>query len=98
MEFRTRLRVKAKKDEFYAEAMSKVVDGLRGDTFVIAQEVGLDLLWDAGGEDLQAPIEPGFDLLIKAMKTSVFPLTTHEAKELFRQYTKPSGSLSRPCH
>ena len=25
----------------------------------------------------------------------VFPLTTHEAKKLFRQYCKPSGSLNR---
>ena len=41
-EFRTRLRVKGKKDDLYAEAMSEVVDGLRGDAFVIAQEVGLD--------------------------------------------------------
>ena len=35
------------------------------------------------------------DALIEAMRASVFPLTTHEAKELFRQYTKPSGALSR---
>ena len=33
--------------------------------------------------------------MVKAMKCAVFPLTTHEAKELFRQYCKPSGSLSR---
>ena len=34
-EFRTRLRVKGKSADHYAEAMSKVVDGLRGDAFVI---------------------------------------------------------------
>ena len=41
-EFRTRLRIKAAGDEprFYAEAMSKVVDGLRGEAFVVAKEIG----------------------------------------------------------
>ena len=73
--------------------MSKVIDGLRGDAFVIAQKVGLDRLWQSGDEENDIP--GGVDLLVKAMKTSVFPLTTHEAKELFRQYCKPRGSLSR---
>ena len=46
-EFRTRLRVKAagRDPERYADVMSKVVDGLRGDAFIIAKEVGLDRLW-----------------------------------------------------
>ena len=37
-EFRTRLRVKASGDdpEEYAKAMSKVVDGLRGDAFTLS--------------------------------------------------------------
>ena len=40
-EFRTRLRMQNKKDpEKYAEAISKVVEGLRGDAFVVAQTVG----------------------------------------------------------
>ena len=92
-EFRTRLRVKAAGDdpEKYAEAMSKVVDGLRGDAFIIAKEVGLDKLWEVG----DAFVDAGVDTLIKAIKESVFPLTTYEAKELFRQYCKPAGSLSR---
>ena len=94
-EFRTRLRVKAsgQEEERYAEAMSKVVDGLRGDAFIIAKEVGLDKIWDPGSALIG--IEPGVDVLITAIKLSVFPLTTYEAKELFRQYCKPSGSLSR---
>eukprot|EP00973_Karenia_brevis_P014210 1933003-Karenia_brevis.AAC.1 len=29
------------------------------------------------------------------MRETVFPYTTHEAKELFPQYCKASGSLSR---
>ena len=49
-EFRTRLRVKTggTDPERYADVMSKVVDGLRGDAFIIAKEVGLDRRWYAG--------------------------------------------------
>ena len=92
-EFRTRLRVKGSgtDPERYAEVMSKVVDGPRGDAFIIAKEVGLDNLWDAGDEYA----DPGVDVLINAIEAGVFPLTTYEATELFRQYCKPSGSLSR---
>ena len=109
-EFRTRPRVAGKKSEPYVEAIFKVVDGLRGDAFVVAQEVGLEQLWtketeaaeeSAAGEGEEVASEfivrstGGIDLLIHAMKRSVFPLTTHEAKELLRQYCKPAGSLSR---
>ena len=100
-EFRTRLRVKAAgdTDDKYAEAMSKVVDGLRGDAFIVAKEVGLNKIWDPGEytevDGLQVTHEAGVDVLINAIKLSVFPQTTYEAKELFRQYCKPSGSLSR---
>ena len=105
-EFRTRLRVKTAgtDPERYAEVMSKVVNGLRGDAFTIAKEVGLERLWqagqadsldDMGSEDTTVVAEAGVDVLIRAIRSSVFPLTTYEAKELFRQYCKPSGSLSR---
>jgi len=75
----------------YAEAMSKVVDGLRGEAFVVAKELGLEKIWQPGDEYTDA----GLDVLVKAIKAQVFPQTTFEAKELFRQFTKPSGSLSR---
>ena len=79
--------------------MSKVVDGLRGDAFFIAREVGLERLRFAGEavstEDLDAipddtsvTDQAGVDVLIDAIRHSVFPLTTYEAKELFRQYCK----------
>ena len=75
--------------------MSKIVDGRRGQAFTIAQEVGLERLW-CNGETRDGHLtDAGVDLLIDAMRAAVFPLTTHEAKELFRQYCKPSGSLSR---
>ena len=92
------MRTKGLKDDRYVEAASKVVDGLRGDAFVVAQEVGFENLWspqevaiDSGDDTAKAGIEK----LIEAMKASVFPLTNHEAKEMFRQYCKPTGSLSR---
>ena len=90
-EFRTLLRVKGKKGDGYLESASKVVDGLRADAFTVAREVGLDTLYKPGSDTEKS----GIVLLVEAMKAAVFPLTTHEAKELFRQYTKPSGSLSR---
>ena len=43
-EFRTRLRVWQKTKEAYAEAVNKVVEGLRGDAFIVAQQVGLKTL------------------------------------------------------
>ena len=103
-EFRTRLRAKAagREPDKYADAMSRVVDGLRGEAFTIAKEVGLDRLWQPGSfEDADEMIKPGVDILIDAIRSSVFPLTTYEAKELFRQYCNPNGCLSRqtvnPC-
>ena len=50
-EFRTRLKLHRSKDpDRYSEAMSKIVDGLRGDAFSIAQEVGLSNLRQQGSE------------------------------------------------
>ena len=65
--------------------MSKIVDCLRGDAFVVAQEVGLEALHE----------HDGVEKLTKAKKEMAFPLTEQEAKELFRQYTKPVGLLPR---
>ena len=91
-EFRTRLRVRAAGSdaEKYAEVISKVVDGLRGDAFIIAKEVGVERLWSSGGvPDSEqyyfygawTTTEPaGVDILIDAIRLRVFPLTTHEAK------------------
>ena len=146
-EFRTLLRVKAagRETEKYAEVMSRIIDGLRGEAFIAAKEVGLDRLWHPGGEAEQAESEdsdntefvagevagegegevagekgkgkfkgkdkgvapgetetdapprskPGVEILIEAIRKQVFPMTTYEAKELFRQYCRPNGPLSR---
>ena len=89
-EFRTRLRIAGKTGDQYVEAMSKVCDGLRGDTLVAAQEVGLDNLCEiVDGRPC------GIDTLVQHMRGMVFPLTEHESKELFRQHCRPGGPLSR---
>ena len=71
-EFRTRIRVAGKTGDQYIEAMSKVCDGLRGDAFVAAQEVGLDNLCEiVDGRPC------GIDTLIEHMRGMGFPLTEH---------------------
>ena len=40
-EFRTKLRMQGKSGNDYIDAASKVVEGLRGDAFITAQELGL---------------------------------------------------------
>ena len=70
-------------NEKYAEVMSRVIDGLRGDAFIVAKELTVEKLWDPGDEFQIS----GCGAFIKAIKENVFPQTTHEAKELFRQYT-----------
>ena len=48
-EFRTRLKLHRNKDpDRYSEAMSKIIDGLRGNAFIVAQGVGLENLWQQG--------------------------------------------------
>ena len=66
-EFRTRLRIAGKTGDQYIEAMSKVCDGLRGDAFVAAQEVGFDNLCGIVDGTLR-----GIDTLINHMRGMVF--------------------------
>ena len=93
-EFRTQLHVRGTRDEFFAEAVGRVVDGLRGDALVVAQVIGFDDIWNPGvidGERGVYAFLSGVETLAQAMKRAAFPLVTHEAKELFRQCCKPSG-------
>ena len=57
--------------------MSKVCDGLCGDAFVAAQQVGLDNLFDNYRWKIKR-----VDTLISHRRGMVFPLTEHESKEL----------------
>ena len=91
-EFRTRLRLTVRDPEFYPDAVSKVVEGLRGNAFTVAQEMGFEMLTKPIDYETRTG---GGDMLILKMKEMVFPLTTHEAKELFRQFTKHNGVLTR---
>jgi hypothetical protein len=76
--------------------MSKIVEGLRGDAFIIARTAGLDAAGlDALTTEGDEWSRPGVEVLTEAMKSSAFPLTTHEAKVMLRQYCKPTGALSR---
>ena len=89
-EFRTRPCIVGKFGDQYIEAMCKVCDGVRGDAFVAAQEVGFDNLCE-----INDGRPCGFDTLTNRMRGTVFPLTEHESKESFRQYCLPRGPLYR---
>ena len=47
------------------------------------------------GDASVAAQEVGFDTLLQHVRGMVFPLTEHEPEELFRQYCRPGGPLSR---
>ena len=103
-ELRTRLRMRDKRGKDYTEEVFKVVDGLQGDAFTTAQELGLEELWkgptDWGKEEdgefiPEKTFTSGIDKLIIAMRAMVLPHSTLEAKEMFRHYCATSGTLSR---
>ena len=66
--FRTRQRIAGETGDQYIEAMSKVCDGLRGDAFVAAQEVGIDNLCE-----IIDGRPSGINTLISHMREMVFP-------------------------
>ena len=61
------------------------IEGLRGDAFAIARDVGLDQLTAPGG----------LEHLITQIKAHVFPRAQAEAKELFRAGQRTGGPLAR---
>ena len=69
----------------YATLVHKVLEGLRGDAYLTAQDMGL--------EKLLTPT--GIDELISRIRAQVFPLRQQEARELFRVGQLPHGPLSR---
>ena len=64
------------------------MEGLRGDAFLMAKDLGLNALMDVGPPT-------GLELLVERIKEHVFPLRSHEARELFRLGQQASGPLSR---
>ena len=85
------MRVQGRTEQAYLTAMSHVIEGLRGDAFLVAQEIGKEKL-NTEGNSL---VESGLELLIREMNQSVFPRTQSEAKELFRSVVRIGGPLSR---
>ena len=65
--------------------LNKVIEGLRGDAFSIARDLGLEVLSKPGG----------LVKLVGEIKSHVFPRAREEAKELFRAGQKQGGPLSR---
>ena len=61
----------------------EVLEGLRGDAFLVARDLGLEKL-----------ISPGVDLLVDRIRAMVFPRASEEARELFRA-GQMIGVLSR---
>ena len=70
----------------YVELVTKVMEGLRRDAFLMAKDLGLNALMDAGPPT-------GLELLVE--RINVFPLRLHEARELFRLGQQANGPLSR---
>ena len=62
-----------------------MIEGLRGDAFSIARDLGLEVLSEPGG----------LVKLVGEIKSHVFPRAREEAKELFRAGQKQGGPLSR---
>ena len=71
------------KDRYHL--VNKVMEGLRGDAFLVARDMGFDALQKPGG----------LRLLVAKIKASVFPRASEEAKELFRLGQVRQGVLSR---
>ena len=71
----------------YVELVTEVMEGLRGDAFLMAKDLGLSALMDVGPPT-------GLDLLVERIKEHVFPLRSHEARELFGLGQQASGILS----
>ena len=66
-----------------SELVHRVLEGFRGDAFMIARDLGLDKLTQ----------ENGIRDLMDAIK--VFPKASEEAKKLFRVGQRTNGPLSR---
>ena len=71
--------------------VTKVVEGLRGDAFLIARDLGLETLTREGG----------FEYLVERIKSHVFHRAEEEAKELLGQAKRQVGSYpdspKNPC-
>ena len=75
----------AKRRQDLATLVNKIVEGLRGDAFLVARDLGHEVL-----------MQPkGLETLISRIRANVFPRATEEARELFRAGQRQGGVLSR---
>ena len=84
-EFWLQAHYQATKHDERSELGSKVLESLRGDAFLIAEELGMSVL-----KQSDAAVQ-----LIEAVRNHAFPMKELEAKELYRMGTSSSGILSR---
>ena len=84
-EFRTLARYHGTKEEDKATLGGKVLEGLKGDAYLVVQDMGITELSKPGA----VPV------LVDLMKKMVFPHLRDEAKELYREGQRKDGSLAR---
>ena len=84
-EFRAMVRFNQTKDGEKPALASKFLDSLRTDAYVIAEDLGPEIL---GSKD-------NIPSVIEAVRKHIFPLTEQESKELYRLGTQTGGLLSR---
>ena len=84
-EFRTTSKYHGTKDEDKPSLGPRVLEGLRDEAYLVAEDLGIEKLTS----------KDGVMQLIEAMRQRVFPLTAVEAKELYLQGQRVGGPLSR---
>ena len=84
-EFRTRARYYGTKKEDKTQLGSRVLEGLSGEAYLVARNLGIDILSE----------KEGVMKLIGAMRERIFPYLADEAKILYREGQRKDGLLSR---
>ena len=83
--FKTMLKMKTTSVDQFPEAVSRLVESLRGDALTIAMEIGVDTLIK---ED-----RTGIYALITKMREHVFPILKDEVKTLYKEGHRESGGV-----
>ena len=87
--FKTELKMATTKKEDYPEAMSRLIESLRGDALTIAIEIGTEAL-------IENETRNGLKLLKTKIREHVFPVLKDEVKTLWREgHREAGGILSR---
>ena len=84
-EFRAMAKLHATKTEERFSLGAKLLESLRGDAYIVAQDLGHTVLKK----------ENAIEEIIEAVKKQIFPLQAQEAKELYRVGCSVGGVMSR---